>query len=76
MMELHLRAAGFLDPPLTARNNDKSNSQVQQDVSNSMLKNAKAAPVKKVKPFKQTTMSTPAKQIMDMVKIIGAKDAA
>jgi hypothetical protein len=41
-----------------------------------MLKNAKAAPVKKVKPFKQTTMSTPAKQIMDTVKIIGAKDAA
>jgi hypothetical protein len=75
MMELHLRAAGFLDPPLTARNNDKSNSQVQQDVSNSMLKNAKAAPVKQVKPPKQATMSTPAKQIMDMVKIIGAKEA-
>ena len=76
MMELHLRAAGFLDPPLTARNNDKSNSQVQQDVSNSMLKNTKAAPVKQVKPLKQATMSTPAKQIMDMVKIIGAKEAA
>ena len=76
MMELHLRAAGFLDPPLTARNNDKSNSQVQQDVSNSMLKNAKATPVKQVKPPKQATISTPAKQIMDMVKIIGAKEAA
>ena len=77
MMELHLRAAGFLDPPLTARNHDKSNSQVAQDVSNSMLKNAKAAPVKQVKPTKQaTTMSTPAKQIMDMIKTIGAKEAA
>jgi hypothetical protein len=76
MMELHLRAAGFLDPPLTARNHDKSNSQVAQDVSNSMLKNAKAAPVKQVKPAKQETMSMPAKQIMDMIKTIGAKEAA
>ena len=58
-MELHLRAAGFLDPPLTARNNDKSNSQVVQDVSNSMLKKAKAEPVKQVKPSKQTTMPIP-----------------
>jgi len=41
-----------------------------------MLKNAKAAPVKQVKPPKQATMSTPAKQIMDMIKTIGAKEAA
>lgn len=41
MMELHLRAAGFLDPPLF--NTSKSNLSTSQigggDVSNSILKN-------------------------------------
>ena len=44
MMELHLRAAGFLDPPIIIGKNNENKS----DISNSVLNSAKGIPKKEI----------------------------